>query len=70
MTYMPRKKVEIKEEDTVVETVETVEAPKEAKKPASDARKALEALIASYKEQNPEKYEAKKEELEAKLKSL
>lgn len=36
----------------------------------SNAKVALKALIAAYKESNPTKYEAKKEALEAKLKSL
>lgn len=40
------------------------------KAPTSNAKKELEATIAAYKEQNPTKYEAKKKELEAKLKAL
>lgn len=40
------------------------------KKSVSGKNKELEALIEKYKEQSPLKYEAKREELEAKLKSL
>lgn len=39
-------------------------------KEKSDAYKAMEQMIADYKAQSPEKYEAKKEELEAKLATL
>lgn len=44
----------------------------EVKTPAavSQEKAALEALIAVYKEQNPAKYEAKKEALEARLAAL
>ena len=48
--------------------VEVVEEVKEVS--SSDAKKAFKELIAIYKEQNPDKYELKKERLEAKLKSL
>lgn len=39
-------------------------------KKESDAKVAFRALIEKYKGQNPEKYKAKKEELEKKLNSL
>ena len=46
---------------------ETTETPKKAD---SQAKKALQLVIDTYKVLNPEKYEAKKEALEAQLKSL
>lgn len=36
----------------------------------SEAKQAFRKLLAVYKEQNPRKYEIKKDELEAKLNSL
>jgi hypothetical protein len=58
-----KKKVIVEEtiEDVVVET---------PKSKVSTEYKQLLALIESYKESNPEKYEAKKETLLAKLETL
>lgn len=47
-----------------------VEEVKEVKVKKSDARIAFEAVIEEYKKSNPEKYEAKKAELEAKLAAI
>ena len=48
---------------------ETTKAEK-AVKAESPARVELKALIEAYKEQNPAKYEAKREALEARLEEL
>lgn len=47
-----------------------LEEVKEVKVKKSDARIAFEAVIEEYKKSNPEKYEAKKAELEAKLAAI
>lgn len=63
----------IKKEVIVEETIEDViEAPvvEVTKSKVSTEYKQLLALIESYKESNPEKYEAKKETLLAKLETL
>jgi len=53
--FMPRKKAEVAEEVEITE---------------SDAKKEFQKLMDIYKEQNPDKYEAKKASFEAKLNSL
>ena len=68
---MPRKKkVEevIEEVEAVLE--EEVVVVKKTKKGGSDAKKAYQSTLDAYKAQNPEKYEAKKAALEAKLNTL
>lgn len=60
-----KKKVEKKVVDLPEEVVELKD-----KQVDSDEKKAFEELIAKYKEQNPEKYEAKKVALEKKLAAL
>ena len=50
-------------------TTQKTEA-KEAVKTQSDAYKSFKILIEAYKEQNPAKYEIKKDELETKLNTL
>jgi len=57
-----------KAEKVVEEVVEVVEA--EAPKKETNAKAAFKALIETYKEKNPVKYELKKEALEATLKTL
>jgi len=49
---------------------EKKEVKKVEKKEESQEAIAYRAVIAAYKERNPEKYEVKKEELEAKLAKL
>lgn len=58
-----KKKKEVITEEPVIEEVEV-------SKDTSAEYEALKALIESYKEQNPEKYEQKKESLEAQLEAL
>jgi hypothetical protein len=63
----------LKKKIIVEETIEDViEAPvvEVTKSKVSTEYKQLLALIESYKESNPEKYEAKKETLLAKLETL
>ena len=43
---------------------------REAPRADSDAKKEFRQLMETYKEQSPEKYELKREELEAKLELL
>lgn len=55
-----------KKEEKVVEEVAAEPTPVKG----GDAKKAFAEMIARYKEENPAKYELKKERLEAKLKAM